>query len=107
MLGAYADERYEPVTVPIEPGDILLLYSDGVLDAVGAEDRFEAERLQAALAGTTTAKDAVERVQHALADFQFGAQHDDIAVLAVEPVRAHRRPDDARHPQLQRADRDA
>lgn len=101
MLGAYADERYELMTLPIQPGDVLVLYSDGVLDAVGPEDRFEAERLQSALMGTTGAQNAVERVQHALADFQLGAQHDDIAVVAVERVGARTRADDARHVELQ------
>lgn len=91
MLGAYGDEQYEPVTLPVQPGDVLVLYSDGVLDAVGADDRFEAERLQSTLAGATGAHDAVERVQRALADFQLGAQHDDIAVLAVERVGARAR----------------
>jgi serine phosphatase RsbU (regulator of sigma subunit) len=84
MLGAFADERYEAFRLSVEPGDVLVLYSDGVLDAVGPEDRFETQRLQTTLGGATGANEAVERIEGALAEFQLGAQHDDIAVLAVE-----------------------
>lgn len=88
MLGAYADERFESQRVAIEPGDILILYSDGVLDAVGTRERFEAERLQRTVTASTGAADAVHRIETALADFQVGAQHDDTAVLAVERLGA-------------------
>jgi serine phosphatase RsbU (regulator of sigma subunit) len=84
VLGAFADARWEAVTVPIRPGDVLVLYSDGVLDAAGAEDRFGPERLQAALAPAGGAADAVARVDRALAEFQVGFQADDTAVLAIE-----------------------
>jgi serine phosphatase RsbU (regulator of sigma subunit) len=33
MVGAFADESWKPVTVVLQPGDILLFYSDGVFDA--------------------------------------------------------------------------
>ena len=86
MLGAFADARWEPLTIPIRSGDVLVLYSDGVLDATGAEDRFGPERLRAALAPAADAADAVARVERALADFEVGFQADDTAVLAIERV---------------------
>jgi PAS domain S-box-containing protein len=86
MLGAFADESWDPLTVTLRPGDILVLYSDGVLDAAGGEDRFGPERLQQALACATSATDAVTRIERALADFEVGAQVDDTAVLAVERI---------------------
>jgi PAS domain S-box-containing protein len=86
ILGVSAEESFEPSTLPVQPGDVLVLYSDGALDTVGTEDRFGPERLQAAVAGAAGAADAVARIEQALAGFQVGAQHDDIALLAVERV---------------------
>jgi PAS domain S-box-containing protein len=104
MLGAYARVAWEPVTVALEPGDLLVLYTDGVLDAVGAEDRFGEERLQEVLAGATGADDVVARVDEALERFHVGAQADDTALLAVAraPVRAFRLAGDLSAPKLAR-----
>jgi serine phosphatase RsbU (regulator of sigma subunit) len=104
MLGAYAEESFEPFTLPVQPGDVLVLYSDGALDTVGAEDRFGPERLQAALAGATDAADAVARIEQALAGFQVGAQHDDIALLAVERVAVPAHARSAPNPQAEHQD---
>lgn len=84
ILGAYADEQFEAYTLPIRAGDMLVLYSDGVLDTVGAAERFGQERLQTVLSGATSPIVAVERTKAALAGFQTGAQHDDVALVAVE-----------------------
>src|SRR5204862_8018534 len=84
MLGASQEARWEAVTITVERGDVLVLYSDGVLDAVGAEDRFGPERVQDALAGAAGAQHAVNQLTDALARFELGIQDDDTAVLAVE-----------------------
>jgi PAS domain S-box-containing protein len=93
MLGAYADETWERVTVPLEPGALLVLYTDGVLDAVGDDGvRFGEDRLQRTVAGATDADDAVARIDAALRHFEVGDQADDTAVLAVERVGVPDRP---------------
>ena len=51
LLGAFADERWRATRVPIAADDVLVLYTDGVLDAKGAEDRFGEDRLREALDG--------------------------------------------------------
>jgi serine phosphatase RsbU (regulator of sigma subunit) len=84
ILGAYAEEPFQPYTIATRPGDVFVLYSDGVPDTVGNEDRFGPHRLQIALTGAAHAHDAVARIEQALGRFQVGAQHDDTAVLAVE-----------------------
>jgi PAS domain S-box-containing protein len=86
MLGAYTDARWEPLSLSVRPGDVLVLYSDGLLDATGAEDRFGVERLRQALTGASGADDAMARIKRELAEFQVGAQADDTAVLVVERV---------------------
>jgi serine phosphatase RsbU (regulator of sigma subunit) len=39
-LGAMSDNRYEPQTFPFAPGDVLLLYTDGVTEARDARGTF-------------------------------------------------------------------
>ena len=91
MLGAWGDKTWTPVDVPIEDGDTLVLYTDGVIDAEGAEDRFGEQRLEAVLAGARNAEDAVGRIDRALGEFEMGEQADDTAVLAVSRVNVSAR----------------
>jgi serine phosphatase RsbU (regulator of sigma subunit) len=83
VLGAFEDATWSPEPVNLDPGDVLVLYSDGVLDTVGEDDRFGADRLEAAVRGATSAGDAVDRIESALSAFAVGSQADDTAVLAV------------------------
>jgi PAS domain S-box-containing protein len=98
VVGAWDDAGWETETVDLLAGDILLLHTDGVTDAVGAGGRFGDARLAGAVAGATSAQDAVVRVRTAVEAFERGPQADDTALLAVHctPVagrtRAARRP---------------
>jgi len=84
FLGAYERGGWEATTVRLEPGDQLVLYTDGVIDTVGEADRFGEERLAQTLHGAAGAADAVRRIERALAEFAQGSQVDDTAVIAVE-----------------------
>lgn len=88
VLGAFADQSWPSVSIAVAPSEILVLYSDGVIDAAGADEHFGEQRLETALTGATGAGDAVARIEAALAGFQVGSQSDDIAVLALERVTA-------------------
>lgn len=90
MLGAGRVEHWGRTTVELAAGDVLVLYTDGVFDTVGADGRFGEERLQDTVAGVQDAGDAIARIDAALSAFEVGAQADDTAVLAVrwEPVSA-------------------
>jgi serine phosphatase RsbU (regulator of sigma subunit) len=70
----------------LEPGDQLILYTDGVIDAVGETERFGEARLAETLIGSMGADDAVRRIDEALRQFAHGEQSDDTAVLAVERI---------------------
>ena len=93
MLGAWPQGEWPRTTTMLAPGDVLVLYTDGVTDATGAEDRFGEERLQATLAESSDAEDALRRLADGLADFETGEQADDTAALAIArsmPVAARR-----------------
>jgi serine phosphatase RsbU (regulator of sigma subunit) len=86
FLGIYEDGwQVEPIT--LVPGDLLVFYTDGVIDTVGETERFGEERLANALRGAGSADDAVQRIERAVREFADGPQVDDTAVLAVERLR--------------------
>lgn len=87
FLGVYQAGSWRAVTVTLEPGNQLVLYTDGVIDTVGEHERFGEERLAAALAEASSAPDAVQRIENSITSFARGPQADDTAVLAVERAR--------------------
>ncbi|MEV8093127.1 SpoIIE family protein phosphatase [Kitasatospora sp. NPDC085879] len=48
LLGAAPDARYEEQAVPMEPGDVLLLYTDGLVERRGTADEESLRQLLAA-----------------------------------------------------------
>jgi serine phosphatase RsbU (regulator of sigma subunit) len=76
-LGLNRDERYESQTVVLAPGDRLIFYTDGLLEARNSKgELFGFERLAELTENATAAEDA------AAAGVLFG-QDDDITVLTV------------------------
>jgi Stage II sporulation protein E (SpoIIE) len=98
-LGTVEDFEYTVERYQLTPGDLLLLYTDGVTEAENPEDLFyTAARLKLLLrsARTDSAKALVESVYEDLHRFAAGAQADDITRLAVrwisgEPVETNQR----------------
>jgi serine phosphatase RsbU (regulator of sigma subunit)/PAS domain-containing protein len=84
MVGAWADSAWAAETLALEPGDVLVLYTDGVTDAKGAAERFGDANLVATLRGVDDAAGAVAAIDRALNAFQKGPQADDTAVLAFD-----------------------
>src|SRR5439155_584891 len=88
LLGVAPDARFAEQTVILDDDDTLVLYTDGVLDAQGREERFGERRLFDALRGKTrSAEETLERVVAPLERFQEGAQRDDMAMVVVRRVR--------------------
>lgn len=89
FLGIFPEEDYREVTVPLDTGDTLFLYTDGVTEATNADNEFYGEaRLTAALQSFTAAKkeNIVDYVKADVAAFSGDAdQHDDITMLAFTP----------------------
>jgi PAS domain S-box-containing protein len=84
LLGAFDEGHWLAASLEIASGDVLVLYTDGVTDARGNGTRFGEERLEATLAGTASADEAVERIRAALFEFAGNEQDDDTAVLAMQ-----------------------
>ena len=87
VLGLFPGRTYSSETLELEPGDSLVLYTDGVSEATNAaSDEFGDERLHTCFAGGAghNAAETVDRLLQAVRTFVAGApQSDDITILAV------------------------
>ncbi len=87
MLGAFPDFAAVETTVQLEPGDLLVAFTDGVTDAINHDRvRFGDARFQAALGAVAAGgpDHAVEGVLAAIDAFSNGeAAADDITLLAI------------------------
>jgi serine phosphatase RsbU (regulator of sigma subunit) len=86
-LGILEDGGYEESSTSLEPGDLLLLYTDGVVEAAGPEqDQFGDERLSELMARSDGAN-PVELIQGVLDAVQAHAdgqaQSDDVTLVAL------------------------
>lgn len=90
VLGALDDARYGESAVQLEPGDVLLLFTDGVTEALDPRGQlFTEARLRDTLAndGVASAEEAARAVVAAVESFAGGAeQADDITVLALRYI---------------------
>jgi sigma-B regulation protein RsbU (phosphoserine phosphatase) len=89
MIGAFEGVAWQDTSLPLTPGDILVMYTDGVTDAVGTHgERWGQFRLRDTLDGCRdlTASKVVERLNDAVASFQVGDHADDTAILALRHV---------------------
>lgn len=77
--------EWTPAIAELERGEALVLFTDGVTDAVGAgETRFGDERLAEVLGPPAkSAQELADRVRAALEAFVVGPQRDDIACLIL------------------------
>jgi serine phosphatase RsbU (regulator of sigma subunit) len=86
VLGVFGDSTYEGMTCSMDPGDTLLLYTDGVTEAMNvAGDLYGEERLQSLLRQNHGSPRAL--VDALIADVRShsaaATQSDDITLLAV------------------------
>jgi hypothetical protein len=86
LLGMIEDAEFSVMHFELQPGDTLMLLSDGIAEAQDAQGQlFGFERIEAMLRGATP-RQAVNAADIAIAAQKFG-QHDDISVLSVTRTR--------------------
>jgi serine phosphatase RsbU (regulator of sigma subunit) len=88
LLGAFANAEWRLERAPVEPGQQLVVITDGITEATGAAGRFGEDRLHAELAGATSPVVAVQRLEGALHAFTEGRLVDDAAMLALARTSA-------------------
>ena len=86
-VGMFPGAQYEEETLTMEPGDFLVVFSDGVSEALNAdEEEFEDARILESIEGSS-GRDAQTQLEHLFSSvkaFMAGtAQTDDVTVLVV------------------------
>ncbi|HEY5942146.1 MAG TPA: SpoIIE family protein phosphatase [Solirubrobacterales bacterium] len=88
VLGAFHNETWSLEATVVEPDQQLVVVTDGVTEALGAEGRFGEERLLAQLAGVASPALATQQIEMALNEFTGGTLEDDAAIVAIAPASA-------------------
>ncbi len=86
LLGAFDDARWQQHEIPVSPGELVLLYTDGVTDILGGHERVGRDRLRALLADHADEGPAavLARLERELRDSNSRtARWDDLAALAL------------------------
>jgi sigma-B regulation protein RsbU (phosphoserine phosphatase) len=87
-IGMFPDSSYEEGAVQLDPGDVVITYTDGVIEAANQSgDEWGVQRLLKAITawarlGTENAEHLVRSIFNSMDDFTRGCQTDD-ATLAV------------------------
>jgi sigma-B regulation protein RsbU (phosphoserine phosphatase) len=85
-LGLFPNAEYEEFTLSTRPGDLIVFFSDGIVDAVNATgEMFGDERLTRLLETQhhPTARSTVDAILSAVSDFQAGTAHFDDETIVV------------------------
>jgi serine phosphatase RsbU (regulator of sigma subunit)/ketosteroid isomerase-like protein len=88
VLGAFADASWGIERIQVQPGQQLVVITDGVTDCAGASGRFGEERLREQLAGVSSPALAAQKLEGALHAFSGGKLDDDLAIVAIAPTPA-------------------
>ncbi|QHN04019.1 SpoIIE family protein phosphatase [Granulicella sp. WH15] len=90
-LGLFPGATYDELTIQTQPGDLLVFFSDGIVDATnGHGEMFSSERLATLLAHHPTAhqsaQQAVDAILEAVHTFRAGTEHFDDETIVVLKV---------------------
>ena len=87
-LGIAADAAWEPETVQLDPGDVLLLYTDGITEALDEQEEFFRSQRLLEVVKANLGRSAQEIREALLAEVHAfmgdGPQFDDITFIVVE-----------------------
>jgi serine phosphatase RsbU (regulator of sigma subunit) len=91
LLGAFDGVEWQDIVVEFAPATTLVMYTDGVTDAIGGDgERYGVRRLQTTLdrCRQLSAPEVIECLTSAIGEFQAGKHADDTAVLALRRLSA-------------------
>jgi serine phosphatase RsbU (regulator of sigma subunit) len=83
VLGAFPDSEWSLSHAEVEPGQQLVVITDGITEARGPEERFGEKRLHSQLRGVRNPALAVQHLEGSLHSFTEGRFEDDMAMLAI------------------------
>jgi serine phosphatase RsbU (regulator of sigma subunit) len=85
LVGAIADAAFEEATLHLQPGELLLLYTDGVTEVRMSDVGLGERELRAVLTSHAgaSAQQLVSEIARRAVELQGGTPRDDIALLAV------------------------
>jgi serine phosphatase RsbU (regulator of sigma subunit) len=84
LIGAFENQQYESQTLKMEPGDVLLAYTDGLVEARKENDLFGRDRIVESLRKHAPDKRAKDLVQAIYTDATtFGDLADDTVIFAL------------------------
>ena len=89
-LGVLEDIDYQETQLELTPGDKVILYTDGIVEAMNEkEEMFGFERLLDVVQGTQSmsADSLLQEILNKVNEFADGAtQHDDLTVIVINTV---------------------
>jgi serine phosphatase RsbU (regulator of sigma subunit)/ketosteroid isomerase-like protein len=100
VLGAFPNEAWVLEATAVAPDQQLVVITDGVTEAQGADGRFGEERLRAQLVGVASPALATQLIEMALNEFAGGTLEDDAAIVAIAPASADVEPAPEREQEL-------
>ena len=84
MLGFFRHHEYPEDSLTLQPGDKLLLFTDGVPDACNADgEEFGDDRLTEIVRASSDATALQQKIIEAVTTFSGGNFSDDVTVLAL------------------------
>ena len=90
-LGMFRDTRYYEYYLTIEPGQLLVLYTDGVTEAMNPrEEEFGRDRLVNSVkaARDLSAREMIDAIQRDIADWTDGrGAHDDVTFFVIKALQ--------------------
>ena len=86
LLAAVLGAQYESRSMPLESGDRLLLYTDGLVEARNAQGELFGDKSLAEALRTSASQTPIEAVEHLVGAVQRWAksQDDDLTVLVCD-----------------------
>ncbi len=93
-VGLLPDQDFDVETTTLSPGDAVLLYTDGILEAGGLDGKHEPfglDRIRACLAGDTAPREVIECLSASLAGHIEGSEpEDDVTLVCLRRTARER-----------------